>query len=50
MTELVFKHVTRWTSAYLVIDRLLEVKEPLKIVLLNHNLTMLQPHTGLGSS
>ena len=41
--KLVSRSVTRWTSAYLVIDRLLEVKEPLKIVLLNHNLTMLQP-------
>ena len=42
--KLVSRSVTRWTSAYLVVDRLLEVKEHLKVVLLEHNLTMLQPH------
>ena len=41
--KLVSRSVTRWTSAYLVVNRLLEVKEHLKVVLLDHNLTMLQP-------
>ena len=37
------RSVTRWTSAYLVVKRLLDVKEHLKVVLLEHNMTMLQP-------
>ena len=41
--KLVSHSVTRWTSAYLVVDRLLQVKEQLKVVLLDHNMTMLQP-------
>ena len=41
--KLVSRSVTRWTSAYLVVDRLLEVKEHLKVVLFDHNLIMLQP-------
>ena len=35
--------MTRWISAYLVVERLLEVMEPLGLVLLQNNMTMLQP-------
>ena len=34
---------TRWSTAYLVIHRLIEVKKHLKQVLLDHGLQMLQP-------
>ena len=42
--KLVSSCKTRWTSAYLVVRRLLEVKEELKQVLLDHSATMLQPN------
>ena len=42
--KLVLHSVTRWTTAYLVVSRLLEVKEHLKRVLLEYNMTMLQPN------
>jgi hypothetical protein len=42
--KLVSRCKTRWTSTYFVIKRLLEVKEELKRVLLDHNMTMLQPN------
>ena len=42
--KLVSSCKTRWTSAYLVVSRLLEVKDELKQVLLDHNATMLQPN------
>ena len=41
--KLVSRCTTRWTTAYLVVRRLLQVKEELKKVLLDHNMTMLQP-------
>ena len=41
--KLVSHSMTRWTSAYLVVERLLEVMEPLGLVLLQNNMTMLQP-------
>ena len=41
--KLVAHCVMRWTAAYLVVKRLLEVKDDLKPLLLKHNLTMLQP-------
>ena len=41
--KLVSHSMTRWMTAYLVVSRLLQVKEPLKKVLLKHNMTMLQP-------
>jgi hypothetical protein len=41
--KLVSSCVSRWSTTYLVIHRLLEVKEPLKKVLLEFNMTMFQP-------
>ena len=40
--KLVSNCPTRWTSAYLVIKRLLEVEEALKTILLQHRMFMLQ--------
>ena len=42
--KLVLHSVTCWTTACLVVSWLLEVKEHLKKVLLEHNMTMLQPN------
>jgi hypothetical protein len=41
--KLVCYCITRWTTAYLVIHRMLEVKEALKKVLLVNNMMLLQP-------
>ena len=42
-TKLVLHSETRWTSAYLVVKRLLEVKESLMYVLMTNNMNTLQP-------
>uniref|UniRef100_A0A1X7ULL0 HAT C-terminal dimerisation domain-containing protein n=1 Tax=Amphimedon queenslandica TaxID=400682 RepID=A0A1X7ULL0_AMPQE len=41
--KLVSNSVTRWSRAYLVVSRLLEVKDDLMIILVPHGLTLLQP-------
>ena len=42
--KLVSNSVTRWSSAYLVVSCLLEVKDDLMIILVQHSLTLLQPN------